>query len=121
GSVACELDFDQIIRLDRETVKRYEGLPRYPSVERDLAFVIQAAVPVQDVVTLIQKGGGPLLQEVNLFDVYQGKQVGEGYRSLAFALRFQAPDRTLTDDAVNGYLEAIVQLLTEHTGATLRK
>ena len=121
GSVACELDFDQIIRLDRETVKRYEGLPRYPSVERDLAFVIQAAVPVQDVVALIQKGGGPLLQEVNLFDVYQGKQVGEGYRSLAFALRFQAPDRTLTDDEVNGYLEAIVQLLTEHTGATLRK
>ncbi len=121
GSVACELDFDQIIRLDRETVKRYEGLPRYPSVERDLAFVIETAVPALEVVALIRKGGGPLLQEITLFDVYQGKQVEEGYRSLAFALRFQAPDRTLTDEEVNGYLDEIVRLLTEHIGARLRK
>lgn len=121
GAVVCELELDRLVRLDRTITKRYEGLPRYPSVERDLALIIDDQVPVRDVIELIRKSGGRLLKEINLFDVYAGRQIEEGYRSLAFALRFQADDRTLTDEEVNKCLARVVDRVTENTGARLRQ
>lgn len=121
AGVACELDMDRLIRLDRTIAKQYAGLPRFPSVERDLALIIEDRVPVREVVTLIRRAGGRLLKEVRLFDVYTGRQIEEGCRSLAFALRFQADDRTLTDDEVNKYLTRVLDRVAAETGAKLRQ
>ena len=68
----------------------------------------------------LREGAGDLLESVRLFDVYTGEQVGEGKQSLAFALRFRAPDRTLTDDEVRRARDAAVALAAERHGATQR-
>jgi len=77
-------------------------------------------VPASVVEAALVEGAGPLLESVRLFDVYEGEQVGEGRRSLAFALRFRAPDRTLTVDEVSGARDAAVAAAAAAVGAVLR-
>ncbi|MCL2336251.1 MAG: hypothetical protein FWC60_02400, partial [Firmicutes bacterium] len=77
--------------------------------------------PAASLMTVIKREGGATLQEVRLFDVYQGEQVAEGYRSIAFALRFQAYDRTLTDEEVAGKMAHITAALEKEQGALLRE
>ncbi len=69
---------------------------------------------------MLESGGGDLLEDIRLFDVYTGEQVGEGKRSLAYALRFRAPDRTLTVEEATAARDAAVAALAERHGATLR-
>lgn len=119
--VACELDLERLLRVvPEQRATRFEGLPRFPSVNRDLAIVIDEKVPVASVMETIRDAGGDTLKELRLFDVFKGRQIPEGYRSLAFALRFRAPDRTLTEEEVNKRLEAIVSALAARWGAQLR-
>ena len=73
-----------------------------------------------DVEATLREGAGELLESVRLFDVFTGEQVGEGKRSLAFALRFRAPDRTLTDEETSAAREAAVALAAERHGAVRR-
>jgi phenylalanyl-tRNA synthetase beta chain len=82
--------------------------------------VVDAAVPVAQVEAALRAGAGELLEGIRLFDVYTGPQVGEGKRSLAFALRFRAPDRTLEIDEVSAARDAAVAEATARTGALLR-
>ena len=100
--------------------KTCSPLPKYPAVERDLAVVVNRDVLAADIVKVINDQGGNLLERVGLFDVYQGQQIKEGYKSLAFSLRFQAIDRTLTDEEVNGLFENIQQALEKDFQAELR-
>jgi phenylalanyl-tRNA synthetase beta chain len=96
----------------------YKPVPRFPAVPRDIALVLDYGVPhekVQDVITHF-----PLVAQVKLFDVYSGKQVPEGKKSLAYSIVFMSPDHTLTDDDVNGVMEKIVARLNKEFGATLR-
>jgi phenylalanyl-tRNA synthetase beta chain len=95
-------------------------VPVYPAVKEDLAFVIDQAIPVARVQALITKAGGPLLARAVLFDEFQGEKLGEGRRSLAFALSYQAPDRTLTDADAKKIRERIVTALASEFGALLR-
>jgi len=95
-------------------------VPVYPAVKEDLAFVIDRAVPVARVQELITQAGGALLARAVLFDEFQGEKLGEGKRSLAFALSYQAPDRTLTDADAKKIRERIVTALATELGATLR-
>ncbi|WP_241249874.1 phenylalanine--tRNA ligase subunit beta [Rhodococcus sp. X156] len=92
----------------------------FPPVLQDVALVVDAAVPAGEVELALRAGGGELLEDVRLFDVYTGKQVGEGKRSLAFALRFRATDRTLTEDEASLARDAAVDAATAATGALLR-
>jgi len=101
-------------------VRRYSPLPRYPAVDRDMAIVVGRDVPAVEINRVIRKTGGELLQDISLFDVYQGEQIKEGYKSMAFSLRFQASDRTLTDEEVNGIHEKIQQALKDRFEAELR-
>ncbi|MEW5954479.1 MAG: phenylalanine--tRNA ligase subunit beta [Bacillota bacterium] len=117
--VCCELDLEVLASAAGETV-RYSPLPRYPSVERDLAVVVGREVPAGDVLDVLYKAAGPLLKSVELFDVYTGEQVKQGCRSLAFALRFQAEDRTLTDGEVVERLKIITEALATSLGAEMR-
>lgn len=98
----------------------YTSLPKFPAILRDLAVVLPVQVPAEKITQAIYSQGGTLLKKVNLFDVYTGEQVAEGFRSLAFSLVYQSPDRTLTDGEVDGVHRQIVQYLEKAMSAKLR-
>ena len=92
----------------------------YPVAKEDVALIVGADVPAATVEAALRRGAGPLLESVELFDVYTGPQVGEGRKSLAFALRFRAPDRTLTDAESGAARDAAVAVAVAEVGAEPR-
>jgi phenylalanyl-tRNA synthetase beta chain len=98
----------------------YADIATFPAVRQDLAVVVDADVLAADVIAVLRAAAGPLLRDARVFDVYTGEQVGEGRRSLALHLTFQAPDRTLTDEEVRKPVEKAVAALREKLGAELR-
>lgn len=100
--------------------RQYQALPKYPGSMRDLAFLANTAIAAQDIETVMWSAAGPLLRKVSLFDVYEGKQVPEGMRSMAFSLQFQADDRTLKDEEVDASVAEIVSALQTALNISLR-
>ncbi len=98
--------------------KMFQSIPRFPSIIRDLALAVDADVTHQKVLDIIKSFS--LISEVILFDVYSGKQVAAGKKSLAYRLVYQSPTHTLTDEEVNKVQEQILKRLTGELGATLR-
>ncbi|MGC5013083.1 phenylalanine--tRNA ligase subunit beta [Streptosporangium sp. DT93] len=92
----------------------------YPVASQDVALVVEASTPVAPVEAALREGAGELLESIRLFDVYTGAQVGEGHKSLAYSLRFRAPDRTLTVEETTAARDAAVALAAERTGARMR-
>jgi phenylalanyl-tRNA synthetase beta chain len=114
-----ELDLHALARL--ETLPRtHADLPRFPLVERDLAFLADNAVEVQSVVELVKQSGAANLESIRFFDVYRGKQLPHGKQSIAFKLIFRAPDRTLTVEDTENAIDSIVGLLRDKMGLELR-
>lgn len=99
----------------------YEQISQYPPALRDLAFVFDESVPAGDVLVEIQNQAGSLLQRINLFDVYKGKTIGDGKKSLAFSLNFSSPERTLTDQEINEITDKIILQIEKKFNAQLRK
>lgn len=99
---------------------RLVEVPRFPPVRRDLAFVVPDDVPAGALGSAIDEAGGALLDRSTLFDVFRGGAIQEGRTSLAFALEFRAPDRTLTDEEVEPLVAAIVERVRVEFGAELR-
>ncbi|MBB0229547.1 phenylalanine--tRNA ligase subunit beta [Streptomyces calidiresistens] len=116
---ALELDLDLLQRASEGPV-RAPGVPNFPPATRDVALVVDASVPAARVEEALREGAGDLLESLRLFDVYTGEQVGEGRKSLAWALRFRAPDRTLTAEETAAAHEAAVAAAAERTGAVVR-
>jgi phenylalanyl-tRNA synthetase beta chain len=100
--------------------RRFRPLPKYPSVKRDVAVLVDPAVPHGEVEQTIRRGGGRLLVSVRLFDVFEGEQLGSGKKSLAYALEFRSPERTLQDREVDEAMQDLVRALGSAHGATLR-
>jgi phenylalanyl-tRNA synthetase beta chain len=98
---------------------QYRQIPRFPSIVRDLALVVDAGVPNQKILDIMKSF--PLVTEVKLFDVYTGNQAGTGKKSLAYHLTYQLADKTLTDETVNKVQEQILKKITQETGASLRQ
>jgi phenylalanyl-tRNA synthetase beta chain len=96
----------------------FQAIPRFPGIIRDLALVVDADITHQKILEIIK--GFSLISEVILFDVYSGKQVAEGKKSLAYRLVYQSPTHTLTDEEVDKVEEQILKRLTGELGATLR-
>jgi phenylalanyl-tRNA synthetase beta chain len=94
----------------------YRDVTSFPAVLQDIAVVVGEDTPAATVVDSVRSGGGELLARVELFDVYRGEQAGEGQKSLALRLAFQAPDRTLTDEEVAERRSAIEAALAEIGG-----
>ena len=118
-TVAAEVDLGRLLELaPEETVA--PRLSHYPVAKEDVALVVDAAVTVAEVEAALREGAGELLESVRLFDVYTGSQVGEGKKSLAFALRFRAPDRTLTEGEAGAARDAAVALAAARCGAVQR-
>ena len=101
--------------------RRLRPISPFPAVKEDLAIVVDEAVPAEQVEAIIRDAGGRLLQEVKLFDVYMGMPIPAGRKSLAYALTYQAPDRTLTDEEVTHVRERIIRRLEQAVGAQLRR
>jgi phenylalanyl-tRNA synthetase beta chain len=111
------------VELDRIPLVEARPAPvvsPFPPVLLDVALVVPDDVPVADVERALRDGGGDLVEDVRLFDVYSGPQVGEGRRSLAYALRLRALDRTLTLEEASASRDAAVATAAERHGATLR-
>lgn len=112
-----ELDLHHMMSVDMN--KKYSRLPQYPEVFRDLALVVKQDVSAELMEGVIREKGENL-SRVYLFDLYEGKGVPDGSRSLAWSLSFQSADRTLTDEAVDSSMTAIVTALEKEFGARLR-
>ncbi|MDI7275906.1 MAG: phenylalanine--tRNA ligase subunit beta [Anaerolineae bacterium] len=115
----AELDLEAIIAL-ATTIRQMAPISRYPAVTQDLAVIVDQAVPAARVLEVILQAGGELLRQAVLFDVYRGAQIPPGKVSLAYALTYQAPDRTLTDEEVARIRGRIVRSLEQALGARLR-
>jgi len=115
----AELDLETLGAL-RRPLRQYGPLPQYPAVTRDMALVVAATVTHEAVEAAIRQLAQPLLESVRLFDLYAGAPLGEGRKSLAYALTYRAADRTLTDDEVNDVHQQLVAALCRALEAELR-
>jgi len=114
-----ELNLEQLIEY-ANTDKKYIPLPKYPAVTRDIAIVVDKKILSGEIEEIILKKGGRLLEKVELFDVYEGNQIPEGYKSMAYALSFRASDRTLKDEEVDELVDKIISELADKIDARLR-
>lgn len=116
----AELNWKEIVQLAApEMHRRYEPVSRFPVVERDLAVVVERRQAVGPMLEIIEEAGRPLLQDVDVFDLYEGENIASDQKSVAFALRFGAK-RTLRDEEVDEQVAAIVNRLESDFDAALR-
>lgn len=114
-----ETDIETLMKYTAKNF-HYEHLPKYPAITRDLAMLVDDTVAAGDVEQVIEKNGGKHFREVTLFDVYTGKQIAEGKKSLAFTVRFQSDERTLTDEEADTGLNNIISAISSKFKAELR-
>jgi phenylalanyl-tRNA synthetase beta chain len=120
AAVAFELDLAPLLAAATVGEETYEDVTTFPGVYQDLAVVVPAETPAAEVRAAVKAGGGELLRAAEVFDLYEGEQLGEGHKSLALNLEFRADDRTLTDAEVAERREAIKAKLDE-IGGSLRE
>ncbi|MFG2021276.1 phenylalanine--tRNA ligase subunit beta [Actinomadura geliboluensis] len=116
---SCAMELE-LRRLGEPVSVRAPHVSSYPVATQDVALVVDAGVPAADVESALRDGAGDLLEAIRLFDVYTGEQAGEGRKSLAYSLRFRAPDRTLTAEEASQARDSAVAVASERTGAVLR-
>ena len=117
GTCAVELNLDAIPITEALPAPRVSP---FPAVFQDVSLVVAVDVGAQAVIDALREGAGELLEDIQLFDVYTGPQIGEGHKSLALALRFRAADRTLTEDEASAARQAAVQRAGELLNAVQR-
>jgi phenylalanyl-tRNA synthetase beta chain len=98
--------------------KSYKPVPKFPSIVRDMALILDAGISHEQVQTIIKSFN--LVEQADIFDVYSGEQVAVGKKSLAYRISFRSPEHTLTDEEVNQVLNKILNRLTAELGAVLR-
>jgi len=113
-----EIHYDSIAKRE---LPLFQELSRFPAVRRDIAVIVDESITAQNVSDCIAAAAGELLQELQLFDVYQGKGVDSGRKSLALGLTLQEFSRTLTDTEIDGVIEGVLSSLNKKLGATLRE
>lgn len=99
----------------------YKPLPKYPAVTRDISLIVSEDVTVGAIEDVIFENGEKILEDVALFDVYRGRQVGEGKKSAAFALTYRDAEKTLTDEEVNAVHSKVLEALRDRLGAVQRE
>lgn len=116
----AELDLDAMYNFSK-TEKAYKLLPKYPAITRDIALLVDDAVLVQEIEDAIRKAGGQVVEKVELFDVYKGAQIPEGKKSIAYAIAYRDPSKTLKDKDINKVHDKILRALEYKLGAQLRE
>ena len=117
--LAAELRMDTLFAAI-DSVKLYHPLPKFPASTRDIAVLVDDAVPAASMQASIEKAAGTILESVKLFDVYKGKGIPEGKKSVAYSLSLRAPDRTLTDEECDKAMKDALAALEKDFGAALR-
>ena len=124
GAGDLHVAFEQLkAQLEREGLfdpAHKKPLPKYPAILRDISLVVDEDMAVGDIQKVIMAAGGDLLKSADLFDIYRGPQVGEGKKSVAFALVYRHDDKTLTDEEVDKIHEEILKALKEQLDVNLR-
>ena len=115
----AELSLSAVMEAIDKNVK-YKPLPKFPAVTRDLAMLVDKSVPVAEVEAVIKKSSGKLLESLKLFDVYEGEQIPEDKKSIAYSAVYRAADRSLTGDEIQSVFDKTVKELNEKLGAQLR-
>ena len=116
---AAELELDALLDAAPDVVS-FKDLLAYPAVEQDIALIVDAAIPAAAVAESVRGAGGKLLEDVFVFDLYEGTQVGEGKKSIALRLSFRSAERTLSEDEVNALRIEMLKKVSAETGAELR-
>ncbi len=115
----AEIDMEELL-----AIAKLEGdfvpLPKFPSTSRDIAMLVKEEVLAGDIAKIIKQRGGKILESYNLFDVYKGKQVEEGHKSMAYNITFRAADRTLTEEEISKTMKKIINGLETNFDAELR-
>lgn len=118
--VAFDIDFEKLKTLAMED-QEYRPISRYPATIRDLAVLVSISTKVEEVLNVIEIAGGPLVVDVDLFDIYEGEEISDGKKNLAFHLIYQAQDRTLTSIEVYKIHQKIIKALEENPTWQVRK
>jgi phenylalanyl-tRNA synthetase beta chain len=116
----AELDLDLLLAR-RAAAKTFKPLPQFPAIRRDVALVVPETTTHEAVLQVIRQTRAPHLENVELFDVFRGGNVPEGQKSLAYALTYRSPERTLTDAEVNAAHAKVVEALRTELKATIRE
>lgn len=122
GMSGCVILAQADVKLINELcdfTKKYTEVAKYPSVNRDISMVVSKDIPAGEIVRTIEENGGDLLEKTEIFDVYEGDQIKQGFKSLAYSIVFRSKDRTLEDSEINERMEKIIKKLREK-GAELR-
>lgn len=117
---AGTIEVEKLIKNAGKT-SQYKPLPKFPAVTRDIAMLVKDGVLVKQIEDIIKQRSGKILEDIKLFDVYKGKQVPEGMKSIAYSVTFRAEDRTLTDEDVNKVMHKILEGLKANLDAQLRE
>ncbi len=118
-TAVAEIDLDALL-AHAVSITPAPAFSVYPVAKEDVALVVDDDVPAAAVAQSLREGAGELLESIRLFDLYTGEQIGQGKKSLAYSLRFRAPDRTLTDAEITGARDAAIALAVEEHGAVHR-
>lgn len=116
----AELNLDLLMK-NSNMDRKYKALPKFPAMTRDIALLVDDEVLVQDIEDTIKKQGGGILESVKLFDVYKGKQIPEGKKSIAYSIVYRHSEKTLTDNEVTKVHDKILRSLEHKLGAELRQ
>jgi phenylalanyl-tRNA synthetase beta chain len=116
----AELDLDQLLAR-RSPAKSFKPLPQFPAIRRDVAMLVPEATTHEIVVQVVRQVKPANLEAIELFDVFRGKHVPEGQKSLAYAFTYRSPEKTLTDAEVNTAQAKVVEALKTQLKATVRE
>ena len=119
GIILGEIDLEKLLNHINLN-KKFSGIPKFPSITRDISFIVKNEVPVASILSVIVEKSGPLLKEAKIRDYYQGKQIPEGFKGLTISCTYRLEDRTLTEEEVNPAHNQISFLLVERFDIKLR-
>lgn len=117
-----EMDFSKVIHYARED-KRFQPLPKFPAIDRDISIIVDQSLAAEKVIEVVQtlSKSLSLIEEITLFDIYQGPPIPKGKKGISYRIRYRADDRTLTDEEVNRYHEKILSRLKDVLPIELRQ
>jgi phenylalanyl-tRNA synthetase beta chain len=115
----AELNFNKLLK-NAQVTREFKEIPKYPAISLDIAVLVDDTVENEQLIEAIRKTGGAILEQVSLFDLYTGKGVPEGKKSMAYSMTFRVPDRTLTDEEALEVREKVLEKLSKDFGAEIR-
>ncbi|MGH7800968.1 MAG: phenylalanine--tRNA ligase subunit beta [Thermodesulfobacteriota bacterium] len=116
-----EIDLEKLISLEKTVEKKFASLPKFPSVRRDIALVVDDNISLGEILNEIRKVKSPLIEDLRVFDVFKGGHLSQGKKSVAVSMILRATDKTLTDEEVNEVQKMAISGLQKALGAELRK